>query len=156
MTGPLRDGPLTFSEELLVLLLNDEWGTLASIPRTRLDCALAGAVLMDLAFANRIDTDLETLFVIDRTPTGNPLLDPVLAKIAARNEWSGTLAWLKSLGAEDAVRVRDQALVLLAQLRRLDLIGRELARAVSDIDRGVARTLAAAVGMYGAGRLRRR
>ena len=50
----------TFSEEMLVLLLDDELGTLAPIPRTNIECALAGAVLMDLAFANRIDTDLDT------------------------------------------------------------------------------------------------
>ena len=93
VTAPPRDDPLTFSEEILILLLNDEWETLASLPRPVIDRALLGAVLMDLAFANRIDTGLETLFVIGRTPTGSPLLDPVLAKIAARERPAGTLAW---------------------------------------------------------------
>ena len=58
---------LAFSEELLVPLLEDERGTLIPMPRTTIECALAGAVLMDLTFANRIDTDLETLTVTDRT-----------------------------------------------------------------------------------------
>ena len=83
--------------------------------RVSIDYALAGTVLMDLAFAHRVDTDLETLFVIDRTPTGNPLLDPVFAKIAAREEASDTVAWLRTLAAEDAARVRDQALLLLVR-----------------------------------------
>ena len=226
MTTPPRDGPLTFCEELVILLLNDGRGALAPLPRPRVECALAGAALMDLAFANRIDTALETLFVVDRTRTGNPLLDPVLARIAARVEPGDTLDWLRTLAAGDVVRIRDQALILLvrrglverrersfnwafaphpdgtarrrrrgagrrierrvrdallsdalphprdaaliglvdtcdllgevipeadidrlrprvAQLRRLDLIGRELARAVSDIERGVAATVAA-------------
>ena len=121
MTAPPWDGPLTFSEELLVILLNDERRSLASLPRPAIDCALAGAVLMDLAFANWIDTGLETLFVVDRAPTGNPLLDPVLAKIAAREKTADTLAWLRELGAEDAVRICEQAQVLLVQRGILEL-----------------------------------
>ena len=106
---------LAFSEELLVLLLEDEHGTLIPIPRTTIECALAGAVLMDLAFANRIDTDLETLMVTDRTPTGNLMLDRTLAKIGAREDTTDTLSWIKVLAAEDADRIREQALVRLVQ-----------------------------------------
>ncbi len=120
MTPPTRDVQFTFSEDLLILLLSDERKTLASLPRATVDCALAGAVLMDLAFANRIDTGLETLFVIDPSPMGNPLLDPVLAKIAAREEKSDTRTWLRVLAAEDAGRIRDQALMLLVQRGMLE------------------------------------
>ena len=48
--------------------------------------------------AGRVDIDLERLFVVDRTPTGNPLQDPVFAKIAVRKESSDALAWPKSIG----------------------------------------------------------
>ena len=106
---------LAFSEELLVLLLEDEHGTLLPIPRTNIECALAGAVLMDLAFANRIDTDLETLMVTDRAPTGNLMLDRALAKIGAREETTDTRTWIKVLAAEDADYIREQALVRLVQ-----------------------------------------
>ena len=81
---------LTLSEEMLVLLLEGGRGTLAPVPRTNIECALAVAVLMDLAFANRIDTDLETLMVTDRTPTGNLMLDRTLGKIGAREETTDT------------------------------------------------------------------
>ena len=87
------------------------------------ECALAGAALMDLAFANRIDTDLETLMVIDRTPTGNMMLDRTLAKIGAREETTDTRTWIKELADGDADYIREQALVRLVQhglLKRRD------------------------------------
>ena len=68
-----------------------------------------------LAFANRIDTDLETLMVTDRTLTGNLMLDRTLAKIGGRQETSDTRSWIKVLAAEDADYIRDQALVRLVQ-----------------------------------------
>ena len=67
---------LTFTEEILLLLLDDKDGSFVPIPKVNLGCAIGGAVLMDLAFAYRIDTDPESLVVNDRTPTGNPILDP--------------------------------------------------------------------------------
>ena len=106
---------LTFSEEMLVLLLEDAHGTFVPIPRTSIECALAGAVLMDLAFANRIDTDLETLMVTDRTPTGILMLDRTLAKVGAREDTTDTRTWIKVLAAEDADYIREQALLRLLQ-----------------------------------------
>ena len=115
MTKPLDAAMPTFSEEILVLLLEDERGTLIPIPRTSIECALAGAVLMDLAFANRIDTDLETLMVTDRTPTGNLMLDRTLAKVGAREDTTDTRTWIKVLATEDADYIREQALLRLVQ-----------------------------------------
>ena len=61
---------LTFAEEILILLLGDRDGELFTrVPGDNLSCALAGAVLLDLSFAGRIDTDPERLVVIDPTPT---------------------------------------------------------------------------------------
>ena len=100
---------LSFSEEILVLLMDEERGTPPPNRRANIDCAFAAAVLMDLAFANRIDTDLATLFVTDRTPTGNLMLDCILARIGAREETTGTRTWIEVLAAEDAVFIREQA-----------------------------------------------
>ncbi len=74
---------LRFAEEIILLLLNDDNGSFAHVPYWSLNYALAGGVLMDLALENRIDTDLEKLVLIDGTPTGDNLLDPTLAEIAA-------------------------------------------------------------------------
>ena len=106
---------LSFTEEFLLLLLGVEGGTIAPVPRSTLACAFAGAVLMDLAFANRIDTDLATLFVVDRTPTGNPTLDRVLAKIEALEEAADARSWIGALSEKDALIVRDQATMSLIQ-----------------------------------------
>ena len=116
MTIPLRNRPLSFCEQLVILLLNEERRFLPSHLQTnKLRYAMAGAVLMELAFANRIDTDLESLFVIDRAPTGYSLLDPTLERIAAHEETRDIFAWLRVLAAEDAIRICEQALVLLVR-----------------------------------------
>ncbi len=101
---------LTFTEEILLLLLDDKDGTFVPIPKATLGCAIAGAVLMDLAFANRIDTDPESLVITDRAPTGSPIVDPVLAKIAAQGSPTDTRTWIRVLSVEDAPNIREQAL----------------------------------------------
>ncbi len=105
---------LTFTEEIL-LLLGDEDGSFLPVDEHAFECSLAGAVLMDLAFANRIDTDLERLVVVDSAPTGNPMLDRILAKIAARGDTTDTRTWILTLSAEDAAVVREQALASLVE-----------------------------------------
>ncbi len=105
---------LTFSEEL-VLLLNDEDGTPLPIRQDVVACALAGTVLMDLAFANRIDTDLEALVVHDPTPTGSPVLDRILTRIAARTEICDTKTWIGVLSVEEAPAIQEQTLESLVE-----------------------------------------
>ena len=106
---------LTFTEEIMLLLLDDEDGAFAPIPKANLACALAGAVLMDLAFAYRIDTDPQALVVNDRTPTGNPVLDGTLAKIAADEGATDTRTWIRTLSVEDAPAIRERALESLVE-----------------------------------------
>lgn len=70
-------------EELILLLLNEETGYLEHVRGWDMACALAGSALADLSLEFRIDTDLESLKLLDSTETGDELLDPVLAEIAA-------------------------------------------------------------------------
>ena len=93
---------LTYYEEIMVLLLHDENGTFLPVSEHTLNRALTGAVLMDLAFANRIDTDPERLVVIDTSPTGDPLLDRTLARIAGEESAANGRAWIETLSAEEA------------------------------------------------------
>ena len=74
-SGPL---PLTILEEFLLLALDDAAGEFYALPRSTLDCACAGALLMDLTLRHRIDNDLKDMFTIDTTPTGDDILDPAL------------------------------------------------------------------------------
>ena len=100
---------LTFAEEL-ILLSTDERGLLPAVQKDALDCAAAGAALMELAFARRIDTDPQALAVIDTAPTGDPALDRVLAKLAAGAEAADTRKWIRELSVDEAPAIRERAL----------------------------------------------
>ena len=106
---------LTFAEEILLLLLEDEQGKFLPVTRHALGHALVGAVLMDLAFANRIDTDPERLTVTDATPTHNPMLDEVLERIVSSGKARSAVDWLKALSGDGAETIREQALASLVE-----------------------------------------
>ena len=99
---------LRFVEEIVLLLLRDDDGKFVHVPSWSLDRALAGGVLMDLALENRIDTDPENLVLVDDTPVGDSLLDPVLAEIAA-GEQRDARYWVEHT-AKNAEAIRDEAL----------------------------------------------
>ncbi len=100
--------PLRFAEEIILLLLNDDDGRFARVPSWSMDYALAGAVLMDLALENRIDTDLERLVLVDSSPLDDSLLDPTLADIAAGEERNARY-WVEHT-ANRAAEIREEAL----------------------------------------------
>ena len=105
---------LRFAEEILLLLLHDENGRFARVPESSLRYALGGGVLMDLALENRIDTDLTNLTLVDPTPLGDDLLDPVLADIAEENQTRETRYWLER-ASERAEEIRESALARLVE-----------------------------------------
>ena len=104
---------LRFAEEIVLLLLRDDDGKFVPVPAMSLQHALAGAVLMDLALENRIDTDPENLVLIDSTPVGDSLLDPTLAKIAA-GEQRDARYWVEQ-SARQADDIREGALARLIE-----------------------------------------
>lgn len=98
---------LTFLEEITLMLLNEESGYFEPVEEWRMSCVLAGAVLMDLALQDRIDTDLESLTLLDPTPTGDELLDPILKELSdATDESSSVQYWVErmALQTQDLVR----------------------------------------------------
>ena len=106
---------LRFAEEILVLVLDEARGELApGLPGRSFDLALAGAVLMDLALEDRIDTDPERLMLVDATPTGDDILDPTLAEIAGAGETHDTGYWLERT-ARRGRRIRRAALERLTE-----------------------------------------
>lgn len=105
---------LRFAEEVTLLLLNDEDGGFVRVPGWSLQCAYAGAVLMDLALENRIDTDVSRLVLIDPTPVGDDLLDPILAQIAETSETHDARHWVEHI-ADSAEQIRERALDRLVQ-----------------------------------------
>ena len=126
---------LRFADELLLLLIDDKRGDLIPIPEWSLSCALAGALLTDLALEGRIDTDPDSLSLLDATPLGDDLLDPVLAEIAASDALRPAGFWVSHV-AERGVDVRDQALARLTAQGILEVEEGE----VFAFNPGVART----------------
>ena len=105
---------LGFVEEIVLLQLDDNSGKLLELPLSAADVVLAGAALMDLALQNRIDTDLDRLFVVDRRPVGDDILDDALAALAAAGAelTAGTAVERVTLNAR---RYRDRALMRLVE-----------------------------------------
>ena len=100
---------LRFAEEIMLLLLEDEGKRFLNVPDSSLRYALAGGVLMDLAMEDRIDTDLEKLILVDPTPLGDDLLDPVLADIAAATGPHDARHWVER-AASRAFEIREAAM----------------------------------------------
>lgn len=76
---------LTVPEEFLLLTIKDEDGGFVDIPREAVSAGFIGAAIMELALQNRIDSDLDRIWVVDKTPTGEKAVDLVLEKISAPN-----------------------------------------------------------------------
>ena len=86
---------ITISEEVLLLVMDYDTGRLnAELPRRCVRAALGGAVLMDLADRNRVDTDLHRLFVVSPEPLREPVLDRALARIVREAEHRPTDHWV--------------------------------------------------------------
>ena len=117
---------LTFAEEIVLLLLDDKSGKFVPTPIWSRKCALAGAVLMDLALHGRIDTDLRKLSVVDRSPVGDDLLDPVLATIVAERETYDARHWVERVAEERSDEIQDQALARLVERGILESEGGRL------------------------------
>ena len=49
--------PVRLTEELILLMLNEQSGYLEMVPGWDFSCVMAGAVIADLALESRIDTD---------------------------------------------------------------------------------------------------
>ena len=116
----LKTEPLSLPEELILMLLNEQAGYFHQVPGWDLNCAVLGAVLAELSLVSRIDTDMESLFLVDGTETGNPALDLILREIANEpDQRKGARYWIERL-ALHAESVIDFILDRLVDLNILD------------------------------------
>ena len=111
---------LSLPEELLLVLLDEESGYFRQVPGWNLHCAMVGAALGELSLLGRIDTDPESLTLLDATDTGRPLLDPILREIATETKPHDARYWVERL-APQAESVISQALDGLVRRQILDL-----------------------------------
>ena len=104
---PISTSGFSICEQLLLLGLS-EHGALDRLHEARLDYAIAGASLIDLSFAGRLDSDPTRLFVIDPEPIGDELLDDVLDRIAHSEPNQSINHWVSEISevAHDVRRER--------------------------------------------------
>ena len=104
---------ITLVEEILLLLLHEEKGTLRPVPNYTLHIALAGAVLMELAINNRVDCGLDSFTVMDNNPIGDPILDRYLQQVSATDAQKEVKYWLNHIAddGEELVKLGFDRLV---------------------------------------------
>ncbi len=88
---------LTLLEEVVLLAVDETSGKMKSVREYGTSYALAGAVLFDLELARRIDTDTESIMVLDTTPTGSAPHDRLLAEIATRQDITTVRQWVEEI-----------------------------------------------------------
>ena len=118
-TEELTAQPLTLTQELILMLLNEETGYFHQVPGWDLNCAVVGGVLAELSLRSRIDTDMESLFLVDETETGNSTLDFILKEIANEPVRHNTRYWIEKL-APRAEKIIDSVLDRLVDRKILE------------------------------------
>ncbi|WP_433064224.1 GOLPH3/VPS74 family protein [Dactylosporangium sp. CS-033363] len=110
----MRNG---LADDFLLLALDDKGSNLAGDPG--LDYGLSGAVLLDLMLAGRLDLAGQRVTVTDPGPTGDPLADGVLARIAGAPRPRKPDDWIQPLtdGLRAAVLDRQVAAGVLRRER---------------------------------------
>ena len=122
MTSPT---PLSLTEELLLVALDDDTGRLIELLPFSLETAIAAALVMDLTLAGRIDTDPAHLIVLSAAPTGNAILDDVLARVTAEPQPLSSAEWLRRL-AVPGPELRDRILARLVERGVLQSVEKRL------------------------------
>ena len=115
----LETQTLSLPEELILMLLNEQNGYFHQVPGWNLNCAVVGAVLAELSLLSRIDTDMESLHLVDRRETGDSSLDPVLKEIADEPLRRNAQYWIERLALQ-AESIIDLTLDRLVDLKILE------------------------------------
>ena len=120
MTGiDVTAQPLSLPEELILALLNEQNGYFHQVPGWNLNCTVVGAVLAELSLQSRIDTDLESLHLVDPRETGDPALDPLLKQIADEPAQRSAQYWIERFAGQ-ADSIIDLTLDRLVRLKILE------------------------------------
>ena len=144
---------LTVNEEFLLLTAGNPDGTatvlVVDLPKSRLGIriAMTGGSLMELALRDRIETDVDQLWLRDSSPTGEKAVDDVLARIVAMShghaakspiteiikkleEIDSYQLALDSLNARGLVRQRTQRFFWLFREEHIVVIDLEVVRGI--------------------------
>ena len=106
---------LLLAEELLLIAIDDEKGTLHSSVLRPMDYGVAGALLMDLLLSDRIRIQDGQVKMADRSPTSHPILNDLLERIP--NYPDGSLDALVGAIGDDKQNYQEQVIEQLVQNR---------------------------------------
>jgi len=90
---------LSLAEELLLIALKDEKGTVVNASALGLPFGLAGATLMELSQCGRVRIENKRLIIADPKPTGQPLWDECLQKIGEKEKPKSVRYWISRFGS---------------------------------------------------------
>lgn len=117
---------LSFAEEIYLLALDETTGKPMISPRDiEMQSALVGAILAELTFLDRIDTDIDTVYLLDATPIGNPVLDFALSLISGSTESQLISFWMNALRA-DSQLIENHVLQELVDKKILQQIDKKI------------------------------
>lgn len=95
---------LNLVEELLLLALQDEKGTVVMAAGTGLPYGLAGALLMELSLKNKIRLEGKNILPVDFSSTGDFLLDGWLEKIRKSEKPRTARHWIGKFGQASSLK----------------------------------------------------
>lgn len=91
---------LSLGEQLLLLALDDEKGTVASSASMSLGYGLAGAAILDLTLMDRLAMDGTSLVAVNAAPTNDDVLDAALADITSAGRTRDPRYWVGKLASD--------------------------------------------------------
>jgi len=115
---------LTLADEIVVLMLDDSAGEINTGCVQVAGVAIAGGILMELALRENVDSDLTSLFVVNPKPTGDDLLDAILAEINGEPERHSSAWWIDQL----SIRHPDLLQQILSRLVAMGILREEQRR----------------------------
>src|SRR6266496_1548431 len=87
----------TLPDELLLLALHDERGSVIPAAAPVLNSTLVGAILMELALRGRLSDNADGTLSADPAPTGDEILDDVTRRIASAEQPRDGRTWVVQL-----------------------------------------------------------
>lgn len=113
---------LTFAEEILLLMLDDDSGKIEHADPLAIKYALGGSILMELAVKYKIEADEENLKIVDSSPIGNEILDKYLSALNESKESKNTSYWINylSLRSEEIQKMALESLIEKGILKEVE------------------------------------
>src|SRR5271157_230325 len=122
---------LNISEELLILCISNDKGSITNSAKSVLPHGLAGAVLADLALTSKIQIKDDRLLLSGLIPTGEALSDEIMTALSNEKKPRKLKHWVDNLGHKHNIksvvkRLVERHVIRIEQKRYLWVIPYEL------------------------------